>query len=297
MRYALRVSDWLSALGFRLSSLRQVQSPESKALSLVRVALVFLLATSAGAITLVSVSEEIAIGKQANAQMKRQVRMLRDAEVSAYVRDIGRRLVAAAPGPKYPYSFAVADNRDINAFALPGGPVWINRGVLRAATNESQAASVLAHEIAHVAQRHAAEQLTKAMVAKWGLGLLGAVLGNIGGAGAAQGAAALMANGLFLKFNRDDESEADRVGLRILTRAGWDGHGMIEMFEIVRREARRDPSVVEVFFSSHPPPEDRIRALEVNSAARRAGGRRDSKQFQQVKTKLRRLPEARAMPR
>ena len=263
---------------------------------LVMLLCVGLLALPAGAITLVSVEEEIAIGRQANAQVRKEVRELRDARTAAFVRDIAARLVKVAPGPKYPYSFAVADYREINAFALPGGPVWLHRGVLHAATNESQVAGVLAHEIAHIAQRHAADQLTRASMANLGLGLLGAILGNSGGAGAAQAAAALMANGMFLKFSRQHEAEADQVGLQMLTRAGWDGRGMVELFDILRREQRRDPGAVETFFSSHPPPRDRIARLE--SAVRRGGGgRRDTAQFRAIRARLLKMPAPRAMPR
>ncbi len=155
---------------------------------------------------------------------------------------------------------------------------------------------VLAHEIAHIAQRHAAERLTNATLANWGLSLLGSVLGNSGGAGAAQIAAGFLANGAFLKFSRDDEREADRVGLDIMRRAGWSGRGMVELFEILRREAARDPGSVEAFFSSHPSPQDRIARLQAD-VSRRPGGTRDSKQFQQLKARLLRMPAPRSMPR
>ena len=248
------------------------------------------------AITLVSVEDEIAIGRQANAQVRKQVPEMRDEQTIAYVRAVGQRLVRQAPGPKYPYSFSAADYREINAFALPGGPIWIHRGVLHSATNESQVAGVLAHEIAHIAQRHAAEQLTNATLTNLGLSLLGSVLGNSGGAGAAQIAAGFLANGVFLTFSRDDEREADRVGLDILRRAGWDGRGMVELFEILRRESARDPGSVEVFFSSHPSPQDRIARLQAD-VKRRPGGTRDSRQFQQIKARLLRMPAPRSMPR
>jgi predicted Zn-dependent protease len=245
--------------------------------------------------SLVSVDEEIEIGQQANAQVRKEVAELRDTQVAAYVRGIGRRLAERAPGPKYPYSFSVADYREINAFALPGGPVWIHRGVLHAATNESQVAGVLAHEVAHIAQRHAASHLTKAIMANLGLGLLGAVLGNGGGAGAAQTAAAFLANGIFLKFSRDDEREADAVGLQLLRRAGWDGRGMVELFEILQRESKRNPRSVEVFFSSHPSPQDRIARLQAEAG--RGGGTRDTPQFQAIKARLQKMAPPRAMPR
>ena len=216
------------------------------------------LSTTAGAISLVSVEQEVGIGREAQTQVRKQVPDVRDSEVIAYVRRLGARLTPHAGGPKYPYSFWVADYREINAFALPGGPVWLHRGILHAATNESQVVSVLAHEIAHISQRHAAEQLTKATMANWGLGMLGALLGNSGGASAAKLAAGFLASGVFLKFSRDHEREADRVGLQMMARAGWDPRGMVELFEILRREEKRDPGAVDLFFSSHPSPQDRI---------------------------------------
>jgi predicted Zn-dependent protease len=251
---------------------------------------------SAAAISLVSVEQEVAIGRQANAQVRKEVPELVDRQVTAYVRQIGRQLVRVAPGPKYPYSFAVANYREINAFALPGGPVWINRGVLQTATNESQLAGVLAHEIAHIAERHAADRLTRSVAANLVLGGLGALLGNTGGADVARIAASFMANGWMLKFSRNHETEADRVGLQMLRRAGWDGRGMVELFEVLRREAGRDPHAVEAFFSSHPPPANRIAALSAD-VRRGSGGKRDSQEFQAIRARLRKMPAARPMPR
>ena len=246
--------------------------------------------------TIVSVPQEIEIGREENAQVRKQMAQLRDSQVSAYIRRIGSRLARAAPGAKYPYSFTVANYREINAFSLPGGPVWINRGVLHAAGNESQVAGVLAHEIAHIAQRHAADQMTKAVLARWSLGMLGAMLGNAGGAGAAQVAGALVTNGVFLKFSRDDERDADRVGLQIMTKAGWDPRGMIELFDVLRREANRNPDAVEVFFSTHPSPEDRVAELRA-ATARSRGGTRDTAEFRAAKARVLKLPPPRPMPR
>jgi predicted Zn-dependent protease len=246
------------------------------------------------AISLVSVDQEIAIGKQANAQVRTQVPEFRDAHTVAYVRDVGARLIRHADGAKYPYSFHVADYQEINAFALPGGPIWVHRGLLHASRNESQFAGVVAHEIAHISRRHAADQLTKATVTNWGLSLLGAILGNDGGAFAARMAAGFLANGIFLKFGRDDEREADRVGLQMLTRAGWDARGMVELFEILRQEQKRDPHRVETFFSTHPPPQDRITRLQQEVAKHRPG-RRDSPQFQSIKARLQKMPAAKRM--
>jgi predicted Zn-dependent protease len=265
-----------------------------------RIILVLIMSSLASAnlaaqFSLVSVEQEVEIGRQVNAQLRRDMPELRDAEVTSYLRSLGGRLVPHASGPKYPYSFSVVDYREINAFALPGGPIWVHRGLMHAASNESQVAGVLAHEIAHVAERHSATQLTKATMASWGLGLLGAVLGSSVGAGAAQTAAGLLTDGVFLKFSRDDEREADRVGLEIMRRAGWNPRGMVELVEVLRREARRDPGSVEVFFSSHPSPQERIDRLQ-GAIGRNPTGRRDGRQFQAIKARLQRLPPPRSMP-
>ena len=246
------------------------------------------------AASLISVSQEIELGRQAQQQVKQKVPELTDRTVVTCVRSVGLRLAARAQGPKYPYSFSVANYREINAFALPGGPVWINRGTISAARNEAQLASVLAHEIAHIAQRHAADQITKNLVANGLIGLLGAVLGNDRSARTAQVAAQVLAGGYMLKFSRDDEREADRVGARIMRQAGWDPREMIAFMEILRQEQGRDPSSVEVFLSSHPGPGERVERLraELRGAS---GGRRDSDQFQQVRRRLRQLPPPQSM--
>jgi beta-barrel assembly-enhancing protease len=249
---------------------------------------------SAATITLVSVEQEIAVGKQANTQLRKETPVLADPTVVRYVRDVTARLARAATGPKYPYSVTIADTRDLNALALPGGPIWIHRGVLEKATNESQVASVLAHEIAHIASRHAATQLTTMAMTKWSLSFLGSLLGNIGGAGGAQVAAEFLANGAFLRFTREDEREADRVGLSLMRRAGWDGRGMVEMFEILKREAGRNPTSVEAFFSTHPSPQARITELSAIVGSQRTG-RRDSREFQVIRAKLRKMPALRAV--
>jgi predicted Zn-dependent protease len=130
------------------------------------------------------------------------------------------------------------------------------------------------------------------MVAKWGLGLLGALLGNTGGAGTAQAAASLLTGGVFLKFSRREEQEADEVGMTILMRSGWDGRGMVELFQMLQREAGRGPSDADAFLSSHPWTQDRIDKLSTRLSKRR-GGTRDSARFRAVKSQLARLPSSR----
>ncbi|HET7698585.1 MAG TPA: M48 family metallopeptidase [Vicinamibacterales bacterium] len=263
---------------------------------MVRMMWLVLAVLPASAITLISVADEIKLGREAQKQVRASTPQVQGSTAS-YVSSLGRQLAARAGGPKYPYGFSVANYRDLNAFALPGGPVWVHRGVLQAARNESQLAGVLAHEIAHVARRHAAQQISKGMIANGLLGLLGAVLGNTGGARTAQTGAQVIAGGYLMKFSRDDERDADKAGVDILRRAGWDPRGLLEFMEILREQGGRDPSSVEVFLSTHPSPAERVQQLRAQLARVKRGGRRDSAAFQRVRATLGRMPPAPRMPR
>jgi predicted Zn-dependent protease len=173
---------------------------------LVALALTLWATTATGALNLISVNDEISLGRRAQEQVRRQVPVLRDRTVSAYIESLGRRIAARADGPRFPYSFDVANYREVNAFALPGGPIWINRGTIEIARTEAQLAGVIAHEVAHIANRHAAEQITKGTFANVGLGILGALIGGNGtGAQIAQLGAGVAAQATMMKFSRDDE--------------------------------------------------------------------------------------------
>lgn len=248
--------------------------------------------TTAAQIRLVSVENEIEMGRQAQQEVRKQVPALTDRQTAVYLSGIGRRLAARATGPKYPYSFSVANYREINAFALPGGPVWIHRGAIAAAANEAQLAAVLAHEIAHISERHAADQISKQLVANGFIGLLGALLGNDRSAQAAQTGARVLAGGYMLKFSRDDERQADTVGAAIMRRAGWDAREMIAFMETLRKEQGRDPASLQVFLSSHPAPGERAERLRKTL---KGGGTKDSAQFRQTRTRLAKMPPARSM--
>jgi predicted Zn-dependent protease len=251
---------------------------------------------AANALQLISVADEITIGRQAQAKIRKETPRFTDARTVAFVSDIGRKLASQAEGEHYPYTFSIANYREINAFALPGGPVWVNRGGIQAARTESELAGILAHEIAHISQRHAAQQLSNVMVTNLGLSLFGALLGNTGAATAANVAAHYVASGAFLKFSRDDEQEADRIGVGIMRRAGWDPHGMIELMETIREKEKRDPGSVEIFFSNHPSTKERLESLAIIVPSRRSGTR-DSGAFQSIRARLRAMPPAKAMPR
>ena len=261
--------------------------------ALITLAITLWASSAIGALHLISVNDEIALGRQAQQDVRRQVPEVRDQLVASYVASLGRRLAAQADGPRYPYSFDVANLREINAFALPGGPIWIHRGAIEAAQTESQLAGVLAHEIAHIANRHAASQITKGTVANVGLGLLGSLLGGGTGAQIAQLGAGVAAQSVMMKFSRDAEREADLKGLAYMKRAGYDPRGMVEFLQVLRARQGRDPHSVQTFFASHPAPGERVSRLQ-QEANRLAGGRRDSASFQQVQSRLDRLAPARA---
>jgi predicted Zn-dependent protease len=186
-----------------------------------------------GALNLISVNDEIALGRRAQQEVRQQVPELRD----------------RTDGPRFPYTFDVANSREVNAFALPGGPIWINRGTIDAAQTEAQLAGVIAHEIAHIANRHAAEQITKGTFANVGLGILGAILGGEGRASQiAHLGAGIAAQATMMKFSRDAEREADTKALQYMRRAGYDPRGMVEFLRILRTQQGRDGGSAATFF-------------------------------------------------
>ncbi|BCS32858.1 peptidase M48 [Luteitalea sp. TBR-22] len=253
---------------------------------------------SVAAVALLSVQDEIQMGREAQAELLREVPVVRDHGVRQYVDGLGRELAGYASGADYPYSFTTADYRDLNAFALPGGPIWINRGVLDAAENEAQVAGVLAHEIAHVSQRHSARHMTKSLVTT---GILWAIAAAIDGrdddwrAQAVNLAAMVTASSVLLKFSRNDEKQADREGVRILEQAGYDPRGLLEFMQMLDAQQGRSPNAVARFFSTHPDPKSRVRDLGLLIADAEPG-RRDSAEFSALKQRLSRLGPAQPMP-
>ena len=211
-------------------------------------------AAPAAAINLFSASQDIQLGRNAAAQTEQQLPMVRDDSVESYVNAIVHRLAGSAPGPRFPYRAKVVNAADINAFALPGGYIYVNRGLIEAARNENELAGVIAHEMAHVAERHGTEQVTKAYGAQAGVAILGQLLGGRDhrlGLGE-QLAGSLGLNALFMKFSRNAETEADRVGAQMMARAGYDPMGMATFFDLLQSRQRSNPGAVQQFFSSHP---------------------------------------------
>jgi beta-barrel assembly-enhancing protease len=210
--------------------------------------------------------QDIEVGKQSAGQVESQLPLVQDGTVNAFVERVGKRLAANVPGYQFPYEFHVIDASDLNAFALPGGVVFINRGVLESARNEGEVAGVLAHEISHVALRHGTHQASRAYVAQAGVGLLGSIFGNHIGRGTAAmvnmiGGFGL--NALFLKYSRTAESEADIEGCQILARSGYDPADMISFFKTLERVDKRR---TVAFLSDHPSPALRIGRIQKEAA-------------------------------
>lgn len=209
---------------------------------------------------LFTVDQDVEIGKQSAVQVERQLPMLSVPAISRYVADLGARLAAQAPGTKFAYRFKVANRSDVNAFALPGGFIYVHRGLLEKVRNEGELAGVMAHEIAHVALRHPTNQASKAYLAQGGIGILGGLLGGKMQTTTGQIIGALGGfglNSLFLKYSRGAETQADIVGAQIMARAGYDPMDMVRFFETLRQQAGSDPGQVAQFLSDHPAPVDR----------------------------------------
>ena len=211
---------------------------------------------------LFSPQDDAQIGAQSAAEAERQMPIVRDGNVENYVNSIGQRLAANAGGPQFRYQFRVVNASDINAFALPGGYVYVNRGVLEAARNEGEVAGVLAHEISHVALRHGTHQASKAYLAQAGISILGGILGGKVGTGAAQvinAVGGIGLNALFLKYSRDLESQADVRGAQILAASGYSPVDMVNFFKTLETV---DKSRKTNWLSDHPAPPDRINRIQ-----------------------------------
>jgi predicted Zn-dependent protease len=234
------------------------------------VALVTLLAFACGSaggggdFNLISIEEEWQLGQQLSQEVASQVRFNNDPAVNAYVEQVGRRIVANTPAPfnSLPWDFHVVDDPDINVFAIPGGHVYVNTGLLANAENASELAGVMAHEISHVTARHSTEQISK----QYGISILaGLVLGQNPGQ-LQQIAAQLIAGGALARFSREAESEADELGIQAMARAGYNPHGMAAMFRVLQAHSQSNPSRVEQFFATHPTTESRIKDAEQRAA-------------------------------
>jgi len=243
---------------------------------------------------LFSVEQDIEIGRQSVREAERQLPLLKDRNLERYLNKIVSGLAARAPGARYPYTIKAVNASAINAFALPGGPMYVNRGLVEAARSEAELAGVLAHEMSHVALRHGTHQASKVYLAQAGLGVLGGLLGKNGGntAQIVNAVGGLGLNAVFLKFGRDAEYQADQLGAEIMAGAGYNPVAMADFFELLRREQGRDPGKVERFFSDHPASADREARIRDQAASLQVARSRDVGGFERIRADLRKLAPA-----
>jgi hypothetical protein len=237
-----------------------------------------------------TLEEDVKVGQEAAAQVSKELPLLNDARTEAWVEEVGRGLVAAIPRefahPPFRYTFDVINQKEINAFALPGGPMFLNRGMIEAGMSEAEVAGVMGHEIAHVALRHGTAQATKGE--RFQLGalagqVLGAVIGGTAGGIIAQGSQFGLGT-YFLKFGREYERQADLLGAQILARAGYDPRQMANMFKTIEAEGggSRQPE----WMSSHPNPGNRYEGILREAAMLTVQGKADTGDFTSIKSRL-----------
>jgi beta-barrel assembly-enhancing protease len=208
-----------------------------------------------------SIEREIALGKQLAEEVQRQAKVVGDPLISEYVNRLGQNL-ARNSDAKVPFTFQVIEGDSPNAFALPGGYVFVYTGLLKLADEEDELAAALAHEIAHVAARHMTKQATKSEIVSLASIPAGVILGGGIGAIAARQGASLGIPAVFLHFTRKDESEADYLGLQYLYAAGYDPNGAISVLEKFESLQKRAPGKLAQVFSTHPMDAERIEKAE-----------------------------------
>lgn len=240
--------------------------------------------------------QDIQLGRKAAHEVEQKLPLCNDPKVDAYLTKLGRRLVAHlnTRGIDYPWEFHCVNDKAVNAFALPGGFVFINRGAIEAADNEAQLAAVMAHELSHVALRHGTNQATKAQYAELGAGIMGAAGGIFGGAAgaAAAGAGQFTFGSVLLHNSRGAETQADVMGTQALYDAGFDPRAMAAFFENLNASTAGGKAPPE-FFSDHPNPDHRIE--RVDTEIRKLGGapegaEKDSSEFEAIKREVMALP-------
>lgn len=230
-------------------------------------------ATGRRQLMLMSEAEEIQLGRESDQEVRKQMGIYQDADLQRYVSEVGQRLARASERPNLPWAYAVVDAPAVNAFALPGGFIYVTRGILPFLRDESQLAAVLGHETGHVAARHSAASYSKQVAVGGGLGVLGVLVPQTQ---PLQGLASTSFQLLFLRNSRQAELEADQLGTRYSSSGGWDPQGVPDLLATLGRldQASGTSRGVPNWALTHPPAEDRVaRVQEAVAAARPLGGR------------------------
>ena len=243
----------------------------------------------------VSQDEELALGEQTSREVESQLEIVRDAAIAGYVQALGDSIAGLTDRADLPWRFSVVNAAEVNAFAIPGGHIYVNRGLIERAEKLDELAGVLGHEIAHVTERHSAEQLESQRAANTGLAVvcgltslcesdLARVAINVGG------------TAVFARHSRGDEAEADSVGIHHVMRAGFDPRGIPDFFARLLAQREREPMLLDTWFGTHPLEEERIRAAEREIERLGPGALEgltaDDPAFHAFKARLARVPAA-----
>lgn len=241
----------------------------------------------------ISTSQEIEMGTQYAQQINAQLPIVSDPEANRYINVLGDSIAKLADPRHLDWQFYIVDSREVNAFAVPGGFIYVNRGLIERADKMDQLAGAIGHEIGHVVRRHSVKQMEKQQRAGMGV-TLACVLTRVCTSQAAQAAINVGAGAVFAKFSRDDENEADVEGVRNIVRAGIDPHGMVELFQKLIDERKQRPAGVDAWFLTHPLEEDRIASVSAQIAkvdpVILQGLTQDSRAFQAFRQRLASLP-------
>jgi Zn-dependent protease with chaperone function len=248
--------------------------------------------------------QDVELGREAAAQVRQEYPIIKDDRIARYLKERGERLVAAAPAelkdPLFEYSFTAVNLKEINAFALPGGPMFVHRGMFDAAEAEAEVVGVMAHEISHVLLRHGTANVSKAQNPWLQIGQIagaigGAMVGGSAGSAIAQGSQ-MGLGAIVLRYGRDFEKQADLLGAQIMARAGYDPRALARMFETIERETKGSGGGnTPEWLSSHPNPGNRTQYINKEASLLTIAGTADVREFAAIKSTFASLPPAKTM--
>ena len=230
-------------------------------------------------------AEELQIGREFVAQHELQVQLYRDPVVTNYINDLGQSLVRYSKRNDIPYTFKVVDTKGINAYAVPGGFIYVHLDLIRAAKTESELAAVIGHEIGHIVGRHSMKRLTQV----YGIEILKQLILDENSSELKKLVTDVLAAGLLFRYSRDHERESDVYGVQNVYDAGIHPQGAVTFFETLRAARGRDPSALEKFLSTHPVPSERVTNVrnQIAGLPAKSGLRTDSSRFRQIKRRIR----------
>jgi predicted Zn-dependent protease len=241
----------------------------------------------------ISQQQEVQMGQEYAQQINAQLPIVQDPELNRYINVLGDSIARLTSRADLDWHFFIVDSKEVNAFAVPGGFVYVNRGLIERADNMSEVAGVLGHEIGHVVRRHTVKQMEKAQGANVGV-TLACVLTSVCNSQVAGAAINIAGGAVFARFSRQDEAEADQEGFNNVVRARISPQGMVSMFEKLLAERKSRPAGVEAWFLTHPLEEDRITAIQARinqlPRAQLASLGTDTRNFHTFKSRLQSLP-------